>query len=113
MKKYARKLCPFLQSFWFEVTWAFGKMCTYNRQRGYVTYLNLGPHFTFRTLEEITDYFPTIANSSGILHPNNVTASIKTLSNTYEGREIQMIRMALEVRFQFFLFWTISDTFII
>ena len=56
------------------------------------------PHFTFRTLKEISDYIPSVANSTGILHPNNVTASIKNLGKTYEGREIQMISMSLEVR---------------
>ena len=56
------------------------------------------PHFTFRALKEITDYIHSVANSTGILHPNNVTASIKNLGKTYEGREIQMISMSLEVR---------------
>ena len=59
------------------------------------------PHFTFRTLKEIADYIPSVANSTGILHPNNVTASNKTLGKTFEGREIQMISMSLEVRLDY------------
>ena len=53
------------------------------------------------TPKEITDYITSVANSTGILHHNNVTASIKTLGKTYEGREMQMISMSLEVRLDY------------
>ena len=59
--------------------------------------MTCGSYFTFRTLKEISDCIPSVANSNGILHPNNVTASIKNLGKTYEGRERQMISMSLEV----------------